>query len=266
MLMVGLLLTGCIPPNEQFLLPVQPPILLEDAIALVNLNGSRATGTLRAVGHVDGNVKKTNGGRASFNLDGILFYLPPNYVRFDMKMLGSRKFLLGSNDKNYWYYSAGDKQYHCDSHAVSQGRPDTLPITPNQVAEILGLVPIDIEWTHQSDLAPIQRITKDYQQVLFFRRVDGVRKLYKEYWLDRRPPRLIRRVVIRDDFGEVNWIAKLDNYRLPSALNPYLPYEISVHWPETNDTLGFHIKKWSMHTDLGPDAPQFVTPDECFTP
>src|SRR3972149_5050597 len=73
-----------------------------DAAQIVNANAAKIKGTLRASGSVDGYFTTPEGRRRNYHVDGTLFYLAPRYFRFDLKSIGDRQILLGSNDQYYW--------------------------------------------------------------------------------------------------------------------------------------------------------------------
>src|SRR5262245_62171935 len=86
--------------------PVLEPLAKEEAVRLVNNNISQVSGTMRATGSVDGQfVSASSRRRVNYNVDGTLFYLSPYYVRFDLKKLGDRQALFGSNEQYYWAYT-----------------------------------------------------------------------------------------------------------------------------------------------------------------
>lgn len=246
--------------------PTAAPIRLEvipktEAVRIVNANAALISGTLRAVGSVDGQFTNANGSRRSFHLDGVLFYLAPRNLRFDLKSLGERQLLLGSNAQGYWFYSAEDKRYRCGANLADLDLPDEIPVTPDQMIEALGLGGIP---KSSDGVGPVQRIEEEFQQLVFITTSGrGEPVLEKEYWLDRASPRLIRRVLFRDAEGSIQMDSRLDDYQLLGASGPRLPQSMSAIWPENGSTLRFRINQWSLFPQIRPDSPQFATPQEC---
>lgn len=258
---VAVVLTGCHPRPRQF--PLEP-IAMREAIQIVNDNTGKVAGTLRASGFVDGRFVLPDGRKGSYHLDGILFHLAPIYVRFDLKSLGDRKFLFGSNTEHYWYYDKEADAYHCGRHGVDDELSSDIPIPPEQIVDALGLTPIAIEVSVIGQARPVQRVVGEYQQILFIVHDDQNHvRLQKEYWLDRYPPRLVRRVVFRDADGVVEMESKLDNYRRVTPGGPSLPYEMAAAWPKTGARMRFRIRKWQLVEGVGPESIQFAAPREC---
>ena len=259
------------------------PIPMADAVRIVNGNIAKIAGTLRAAGSVDGRFTLTDGRTADFHLDGTLFYLAPRYVRFDMKRFGDRKFLIGSNSEEYWYYDAQEDRYRCGRHdEVDDQVLAEIPVRSDQIIDALGLSPIfpypsespqtpppDAAVDANSDVPQprvqqVQRVVDQYQQVLFLAYDDqGKMALEKEYWLDRYWPRLVRRVVFRDPDGVVTMQSALDDYQPASPRGPLLPHSMIAEWPQSNARMRFHVKTWTVVQDVRPESVQFSTPREC---
>ena len=240
------------------------PISMPSAVRIVNANTQRVTGTLRATGFVDGQSVLTDGRVVSYHLDGILFYLAPTYVRFDLKSFGDRKFLLGCNAESFWVYEKETGEYQCNAHGEDDEFSDAIPIAPNQLVDALGLNPIP---TGGAGDNRVQRIVDDYQQILFLERDDsGAIVLQKEYWLDRRAPGLIRRVVFRDPYGAVEMDSSLDDYRALGHEGPMLPHSISADWPAKKASMRFRVSKWRFVETVGPQSIQFKAPPACRNP
>ena len=249
--LVGLLVAGCGGGGAGFRRasgPVLEPLSKEDAVRLVNNNIAQINGTLRATGSVDGHfVSPESRRQVNYNVDGTLFYLSPYYVRFDLKKLGDRQALFGANDQYYWAYTKEDNAYVCGRMDGSGGGAD-VPLQPNQIVEALGLNPIP-----GSGAGAEMRVQPDYQQILF----GG-----KEYWLDRRAPRLVRKVIFRNANGSVAMTSDLSDYR-PVPGGPMLPHLVNAEWPDRNARLRFDVGRWTSAGDVSPGGPQFATPAEC---
>jgi hypothetical protein len=232
-----------------------------DAIGIVNSNAAKMSGTLRAVGTVDGNSTDLDGRTRSFHLDGVLFYLAPCNLRFDLKSLGERQMLLGSNAHGFWFFSAEDKRFRCGRTVDELDLPAEIPVAPDEMIEALGLGGI-----HRSEelIGPVQRVDGDYQQLIFLSgAADNSTVLEKEYWLERSGPRMIRRVLFREPEGDVWMTSLLDDYRPVDAGGLLLPHSMTAEWPIEGTTLRFRISKWTLYPKIGPDGPQFATPPEC---
>lgn len=226
--------------------PVLSPLSKEDAVRVVNNNIAQLHGAVRATGSVDGYFMSPKSQRrvVNYSVDGTLFFMPPYYLRFDMKKLGDRQALFGANKSHYWAYTKDDNAFTCGD--VGGANPE-LPVRPNQIIEALGMTPIP------GDSSAKMSVQSDYQRVTVGD---------KEYWLDRRAPRLIRKVIFRNPDGSVAMTSDVSDYRsMPGG--PYLPHLVNAEWPGRNARLRFDIGRWTMPTEVGPGGPQFATPEEC---
>jgi len=259
---VGFVLpAGCATSPKPARMP-PAPLAMIDAIRVVDANVSQVRGTIRAGGTVDGYFT-SKGRRRHYQLDGVLFFLAPDDVRFDLKKLGSRQFLFGSNDQRYWIYSKQDDRYRCGYQGEPEDPSAALPIRPDQIADALGLRLIgDLRGAERTDI--VQQVVADAQQILILVRAEnGYLVLEKEYWLDRFPPRLVRRVVFRDEEGVVVLSSRLTDYRRIEPEGPMLPYEMVAEWPGAGARMRFRVNQWRLVPQVGPKGPQFATPREC---
>ena len=256
-----LTLAGCATQQK---LPPPGPITMSRAVGIVNGNISRIEGTLRASGAVDGYFTNADGNRRSYHVDGVLFFLAPSYLRFDLKKFGDRQLLFGSNDDVYWVYTKEDDTYHCGEHGAGDDLPPGVPLRPYQIVDALGLTPVDDREPEADSVDFVQRIVEDYQQILFLEYDDSGRLVIeKEYWLDRYPPRLVRRVVFRDADGVIEMESRLDDYRPLSVRGPLLPHVLIADWPRVGSQMRLRVGKWTDVQQVQPGGPQFATPKEC---
>lgn len=219
----------------------------QEAAQIVNANAAKISGTLRASGSVDGYFTTAEGRRRNYHVDGTLFYLAPRYFRFDLKSLGDRQILLGSNAEHFWFYSKQDDAYYCGHHDSGEDVPLDVPVRPDQVIDALALASISEEdsgFTNPEDQNRLQ--------------------LRKEYWGDRDSPQFIRRVVFRDAASTVTMQSSLDKYKSISQGGPQLPCSMIAHWPTARAQMRFRVDKWTLVEQVSPSGPQFATPAECF--
>lgn len=252
---------GCLRPIRPVALP---PLPMASAAGLVNANIAKITGTLRATGTVDGYFTRADGRRQSYHLSGVLFYLAPSYVRFDLKALGERQFLFGSNAQSYWYYDRHDGRNHCGVRGDADSIVADIPVHPDRIVDAFGLTPIPTDVTQPGRVRQVLRVEDDFQQILFLVADEhGAPTLEKEYWLDRRRPRLVRRVVYRDLDGVVTMQSALDDYAPLSPGGPLLPRTMEADWPDARSHMRFNVSKWTAHDGIGPNGIQFRTPRDC---
>ncbi len=232
-------------------------------MGIVNDNSQQIHATLRAVGPVDGHFTTQDGSRRSFHVDGVLFYLKPLYLRFDLKSFGDRQFMFGSNASQYWVYSKSDDQTYCGPHGKTT-LPVGLPVRPEQIVDALGLSLMAQGGQLGSTHRLIQRVEEKYQQVLFVELYDDGRVVFeKECWLDRYEPRLVRRVVFRNEDGVVEMTSELEGYKRLGSEGPWLPTTMSVDWPQDGADMRLKVRRWEFVEQVGPDSIQFAPPRDC---
>jgi len=262
---------GCPPPAH----PLLDPIPIDQAVAVVNANTGKIGVCLRAQGSASGHFVADDGRRHPFDLRAVFFVLPPRHFYMTLKhSLGSEELLLGSNDLEYWLHiRRDDDTYRYGTHAAIEsadlsaldtagrgqaGRP-ALPLRPDMVIEALGLNGLPDDTTGTA--GPVQRIDDEHQQLIFLAyTTTGQGVIRKEYWLDRREPRLIRRILFRDGIGRVAMDSRLDEYRPLGSDGPLLPGRVAVEWPLQGGRLDLKVDRWQLRPDRGPDHPAFVAP------
>ena len=248
-----------------------PALPLAQASYLVNQNLDRITSTLRAVGPVDGYFTQPDGRRRNFHLDATLFYLAPDrtphggpYIRFDLRKLGATQILIGSNEARYWVYMKEGNEFQCGRHGEADEFSVEMPVDPARLVDALGLGRIPTGPVSQGRSACVQRIEGDFQQVLFVvHEEDSAARLDKEFWLDRHPPRLIGRVLMRDELGAIELESTLTDYRPLGSGGPWLPHLMVADWAKSGVHMRFRIRKWGLVDQVKPNSIQFATPDEC---
>jgi hypothetical protein len=254
---------------------IQPPdpMPLAEAAAVVNRNIALIPATLRAIGPVDGHVTLPERGRRTYHLDGVLFFRAPRFFRFDLKGLGETQILIGSNHRDYWCFSKFDETTVCGRHGAAEDLPQGLPARPDQLIDALGLTPIPVPGAPAAP-APnsagdhpvrvVQRVVEHVQQLLFLiHDGQGNVLIEKEYWVDRYPPHFVRKVIFRDADGVVEMESTLEAYQSVGDTGLQIPHRMTAEWPRLGARLRFDVRKWTLHPQIGPAAPQFVTPTDC---
>ncbi len=259
-----LFIGGCPPPER-----IEPfdPVPMRQALHVLNENAAAIQGTLRATGSVDGFFTDEGGRKRRFHVDGVLFFLSPSFLRFDLKKFGNRQVLFGSNDVAYWVFMKDGESWYCGDHDAPGRLPPNVPVKPAQLVDALGLNPVPIRAGDARLHSPIQRVTESHQQVLFLEYNETGRLIVeKEYWLDRYPPRLVRRVVFRDGDGVVEMDSRLDDYGPLKTGGPLLPRVMTADWPQARAQIRFRIDKWKRFEQIKQDAIQFKIPRACDLP
>ena len=63
--------------------------------------------------------------------------------------------------------------------------------------------------------------------------------------------------------GSVRMDSALGDYRELSAGGPWLPYEISVSWPDRRASMEFQVRRWRFVEQVRSDSKQFAMPSSC---
>jgi hypothetical protein len=254
-------LCGCPPHHAE--LQVHAPLSLPDAVELINANHRLLNSTLKAVGgHARGQIVDTDGKVRHFDLDAALLVKPPRCLRLDLKALLESQLVFGSNATKYWVVQPA-------ADALSYGRHDArlvpragdLIIRPDLLVEALGLNPLPTDTL--GDAGPIQRITPEYQQLLFLAYEEsGQGYIAKEYWISRRDPQLVTRIIFRDPSGQVALDSQIGNYRRSGPDEPLLPRHIRMSVPASRCWLEFTTWNWKPMAEVSADHPAFAFPLE----
>jgi hypothetical protein len=250
--------TGCPPPP--------PPVQFlprQQAVDIVNANNRRIGPGIRCKAvTADIRVRDNEGVRHHFILDGPLVHVKPRSLYFDLRQLGSTAIRVGSNPVEYWLWIKPERD------TVWWGKYDLLvgleendiPIRPDELIEALGIRELPTEPDYSG--SPLYRVADEYHQLIFFGLDDlGRGVISKEYWLDRRPPFLIRRIVFRDRQARVLMHAELDAYQAAAdAPDVLMASRIRVRWPEAEGSMDLRIGRWENSLSLPPDAAAFQRP------
>lgn len=252
------LLIGCPPP----VLRPATPVTLAEAIARVNANSAHITTCFKATGPVRGHVTDDAGIRRPFDLQASVQVLAPSYLYASFKSgLGTEEMMLGSNADAYWLYVNRDNRtYRVGTYTAERADPtDPLPLRPDLIVEALGWVALP--GITVGTQGPVHRVVDDYQQLLFLDyTAKGQAVIEKEYWLDRRAPHLIRRMLFRDPQGRVLMDSRLDAYRTVGSSGLLLPTRIRIAWPRDGSALDFHVRRWKPLPDRDKDNAAFIPP------
>lgn len=226
------------------------------AIRIVDENRQAIRRGLKARGTVRGRFRDENGKSISFDLIGKLLVAPPDHLRFTMEsILGGDELEVGMNSEKWWIVTQRPRSvYREDQRTHVAAAESGIPITPDQLIESIGLN------AFQSATAA-QRIVDDHQQLVFFDGDEfGNVIIEKEYWLDRYPPYLIRRIIHRDAEGRVVFESQLDRYKSIRQGGPILPHVIRFSWPEGDSWLTFTVDPWEERDNITPSFRGFVSP------
>lgn len=243
------------------------PLSAEQAIAAVDGNAARVTEALRAVGDVDGTFVLPDGERRGYSADGTLFYLPPGNVRFDLKKLGDRQMLVGANEATYWCYNKADDRWVCGPVGEPMDLPVDFAMSPDQLVRSLGLSPLSAPGDElRGDRWIASRVLEEHQELLILEESDEGRAVVtREYWIERSDPRVVSRVIFRNEDGVVEFESRLSRHvRLPNGA--WAPTRLEARWGDRGAFMRFSVNRWTIEPQVSRDGPQFATPAECAGP
>jgi hypothetical protein len=255
LLPILLVSSGC-PPR-----PAPPPpadLSRHEAVALVNENNARITTALQAK-HVSarGHFIDDHGRKRNFSLEGGALFLKPRYLYFDLRQLGRTVMRFGSNEDEYWLWIQPelDTLWWGTYAALEDGGAVAIPLRPDLLMEALGFDELPAE---DVEVPMVYRVMGEHNQLLWLERDEAGRlSLRKEYWLDRRPPYLIRKILSRDSKGRTTFYAELDDYEPISGLGALAAHRVSLHWLEPDSVMDLRIGGWKIREDVRPASAAF---------
>ncbi len=253
-----LLVTGC-PPQP---LPVEQ-ISFADAIYRVNQNIARIDRTILAQGvAASGKFVDDDGKEHPYSLSGVILVLKPRYLYMDLRHgLGETMVRAGSNGRRYWLWIKPEvdtlwwgKYEHLDKHDL-----ETMPFRPDQLIEAMGLDELPEETLGAE--GPMYRVEPEHDQLFFIKYTpEDQGYIAKEYWLDRRKPYLVRRIVFRDQEGRVQMQSSLSRHAPVERSEALVATRIVVEWPKDKAVMDLSIRSWKWREGVGPDSQAFEFP------
>ena len=254
-------LAGCPPPHE---LPPPPQLNRGQAVEFVNRNNALIESAVQAKRvTASGQFTDEKGNRHNYNLEGGILYLRPHYLYFDLRQLGQTVMRFGSNDLEYWLWIQPERDtlWWGTYAGLESGDPAAIPIRPDLLIEALGLnvLPEGPE----ANRNVLYRIMGEHNQLLWAERgADGSAHLGREYWLDRRPPHLIRKILSRDAEGRLTFYAELDDHQPLRDAGALAAHRITLHWAETDSVMRMRIGHWKARDGVSPASSAFRRPPD----
>ena len=251
-------LMGCPPPDRT--VPVQF-LSMAEAVQAVNANVRRLQAGLRSNSVQVQAELVYDGQKRRFDLQGKLGFLKPNHLYLLLEhSLGTEAALqIGSNDRECWVWARTqmNKLWYGERDDFSRLDAEAIPVHPNHLIESLGLT--EIPGKPFLD-GPFFTVWDEENQLIFIgfdARDQGF--VRKEYWLDRRPPFLVRRIVFRWPDGRVAMRTHLDDYRGLEG-GPLFAHHIRIEWPAKEGYMDLRFRKVVLWPKLGPSHPYFQRP------
>jgi len=252
------LLAGC-PPQPQ---PAEW-IPFHEAVYRVNANNARIDKAILGQGvSASGKFVDDEGRTHSYLLGGSILLLKPRYLYMNLQHgLGETVIRAGSNAQRYWLWIKPriDTLWWGKYEHLDKADPEAMPLRPDQLIEALGIDELPEDTAGPE--GPIYRVVPDYDQLLFIRYTPTNQGyIAKEYWLDRRRPYLIRRIVFRDTQGRVQMRSELSGHAPVAPSGPLVAKRIVIEWPQDEGVMRLSIGRWKWRQDVGPDSAAFAFP------
>jgi hypothetical protein len=167
----------------------------------------------------------------------MLCQTPRNFLLSGV-VLGSPAVDIGSNDKEFWFWSREIKPaylYHCSYDALARGTKVPFPFQPDMVVSALGLAQYDAskpyELTSSDDGRGHKTIllteqarspeNKPMQKITVF-----------DYNRASPPSPQVLAHILKDDQGKVICAANIRRAQRLGSSGPIIPQFIDFHWPE----------------------------------
>ena len=189
----------------------------------------------------------------------MLCQTPRNFLLSGV-VLGSPAVDIGSNDKEFWFWSREMKPaylYHCSYDDLAHGTKVPFPFQPDMVVSALGLAQYDpvrkydlkitdegkgrkaillTEQARSPDNKPIQKITVfDYHKAAL-------------------PQPQILAHILKDEQGKVICTANVRSAQQVGANGPIIPRIIDFNWPEQKLKMTMRIENPQHHRHAGSEG------------
>ena len=217
---------------------------------------------------VTARFKDDKGREHTYNLEGSFLFRKPHNLRLDLRpSVGDPVMQIGSNDQDYWIWIEPEIKAMRWGRYRHVGKPcaDQLTVRPDQLGPALGLA--GLPDTDDGLIGPARKYGRTHDILYYLRQKPGGEYiLEQEYWIDRSPPYMIRRVLYRDTFGQDVMSSLLDDYRPAWEGGPLIAHTVSIIWPKKDGQLTMWIgaTKAMPPEKVGPKA--FLRPQKADLP
>ncbi|MEK6642646.1 MAG: hypothetical protein AABZ08_01960 [Planctomycetota bacterium] len=255
------LLAGCPPQPGVSDTKPRPPRGTDDIVTAIAENTAKLDRALWSNSvSVSARFRDERGQAHAYNLEGTLLFRSPRDLRIDLRhALSERVMGIGSNATDYWVWIEPDLgllRWGRHEHA-HKPCAEKIPVRPDQLAAVLGFDGLPHE---TSDfIGPIRKSGHEFDILTYSHRTAAGRwRLDREYFVDRKPPNLIRLVAFYDEFGRRIMSALLDDHRAAWEGGPLVPHQINISWP--TDDANFNLSALAIEgrTTVSPRA--FIRP------
>jgi hypothetical protein len=237
---------GC-PPQDGGVIQEGPPPPARELEEIVESIESNAALLDRALWsnsvEVTARLKDDKGREHVYNLDGNFLFDPPRNLRMDLRPgVGDQVMQIGSNEETYWLWIEPEMgtMWWAKYEHVGRDCGEAMSVRPDQLVAALGVG--GLPKIGEGLIGPALRSGKTHDMLLYLReKPAGGYALNREYWVERRPPHMVKVVLFRDVLGRISMSAYLDGYRPAWDGGPLEAHEISIIWPREGGKLTMSI-------------------------
>lgn len=246
--------------------PPRPrPRPLRDIISAIDANAALLNQALwSSTVHVATRFRDESGRLHTFDLDGTLLFRPPHSLRLDLSHpLGEKVMQVGSNDDEYWVWIAPEvrRMWWGRHRNVGRACARRLVVQPNELICALGVAGLPRD--DSGELGPTRIHGRQHDILRYWRRIEsGEYRLAREYRVDLAPPHLVRVVVFRDEFGDYEVSAYLDEHRPAWPGGPLVPHAIHVISHKNRDEFTLRMKAAEPRPDNAIAPRAFLRPTD----
>lgn len=247
------LIAGCPPPPP---MTPPPPRETSEVVGAVNRNRAGFSSPIYSPDvSVSGVLTDSKGAAHVLDARGVMVLRWPSsvFIRLD-HALERGQVWIGSNDEEYWVaIRRGYETMWWGKHKYI-GRPEVepLPIEPARVADALGMRALPVA----TMLGPYQIAESPYDRLIYGRPGwEGSVQTDRDYWVERTPPYLPRRINYFDRRGEIELTILLDDYRpVLERESTLFPRRIELRWPKRNSWMRMQVSGLQPRADVSPRA------------
>jgi len=205
------------------------------------------------------------------DLAGKMVFRPPRYFYLELNQtLAGTVGRVASNEEIFWAWLRLDREKRLwwgrwDDLSNRSAVADGMPLRADHLLAAMGLAGIP-QSQLQGIIGPVRLLEEQADRLLFIAAGDGAGWVRQEYWVTRREPFLIKRVIFRNRLGEIVMTSDLEGHRLVRGSDFYIARKVNIEWPGEAATLRMTLHRPRLRA-IGPDSRLFrLDPARCPVP